>query len=229
MMRPEIGVSIICMDQARIADEVTMLDDVVDRYHVDVMDGIRVPRYGMYPEQVVAIAGMTTRPMDVHLMVERVEFAVDAFSEIPSVDYVSFHHAGNEGRTWRIADRIRERGKSPVLALDLDTPSDVIGAHEDVVSGFLFMGIHPGVLKQIHRPDLVTLKTAPWDFRGRRSSFFVQVDGGVNWESATDLAKNGINSFVCGSSTVFKNAPSGARRRRAILDNVNKMRKLIDV
>jgi pentose-5-phosphate-3-epimerase len=64
------------------------------------------------------------------------------------------------------------------------------------------MGIHPGVLKQTHRPELVIKKLQDLASISTLPDF-VQIDGGVNYHTIPDLLSHGINNLVCGSSTLF--------------------------
>ncbi|MBF9028555.1 hypothetical protein FZCC0188_11575 [Rhodobacterales bacterium FZCC0188] len=232
-----LGASLITMDHLNFERDISMLEKNggIDYLHVDIMDGHYVPRYGIYPEIMQEIAQRTKLPMDVHLMVSDIEFALTQISDIPKISTVSFHLFQNEGRVYKIIDQIRKFGARPVLALDLSTSVnhvyDILRAGE--LEGLLFMGIHPGVLIQKHRPNQViqTLTTLNkiMDFD---ENFILQIDGGFNFDTGRDLALAGINSFVGGTSTIFKNAPPSLQRDQRIENikrNISMVKGLINL
>jgi ribulose-phosphate 3-epimerase len=205
----DLGASIITMHPLRLEQEIEFLvaTGLVDYLHVDMMDGEFVPRYGIYPEIVAQISENFDISLDIHLMVSDVEFAIDQLDQIKNIASISFHYFKNEGRVFKLIDAVKSRGAVPVLALDLSTD---VSAIEDILqsgelSGLLFMGIHPGVLRQNHRPMHVVKKLNRLKRHIPTSQdFIIQIDGGFNIETAAQLASVGINSFVGGSSSIYK-------------------------
>ena len=155
----KLGASVITMDHLNFYNEINLLEKIggVNYLHLDMMDGHFVPRYGIYPEIIEEISKRSNFELDLHLMVSDVEFAISQVSSLAVFSTISFHYSTNEGHVFRIIDKIRELGAKPLLALDLSTSLEVV--HELLDSGelggLLFMGIHPGVLKQVHRPENV--------------------------------------------------------------------------
>lgn len=228
-----IGSSIICMDHLNFRDEVKICEQIgVDYLHIDVMDGAAVPRYGVYPELVRAISDETHLKMDLHLMVSDVQFALSQFKNIENIEYVSFHYEHNRGNVYRIIDAVRDMDKKPILALNLDTNiNDILTLIEDSdIDGLLFMGIHPGVLSQKHRPGIVLNKMERLKRLNMLSGLeFIQCDGGVNFLSLGDLSSSGINNFVCGTSTLYKDVEQSGmiERKNKIKSNFAKIKNLI--
>lgn len=203
-----IGVSVICMDHVNFESDVLLADELgVDWFHIDVMDGHFVPRYGIYPEICERIANISQTPMDVHLMVENVEFAVDQFGPIDGIKRINFHIDGNEANSFRIVDKIRSYGKTPGVFLNLGSP---FAAAVRVIEGAdldaaCFMGIHPGVLKQTARPDRLRRNVEMFmNMVNDAAITFVQADGGVRFDTFEVLRDAGVTNFVCGSSTLYK-------------------------
>ena len=94
----------------------------------------------------------------------------------------------------------------------------------------MFLSIIPGVLRQKHKPDLVFDKIKRLVQFGYLSNMkYIQVDGGVNFETVPHLIKAGANELICGSSTIFKYDPdlSGQARNNKIVENIQHLQSII--
>ena len=213
-MKKTIGCSVICMDHLNFERELIFLDSCgIDYFHLDVMDGSYVPRFGIYPEIIQEMAKISNTPMDLHIMTQNPLFTFDEFKSVSNITHVSIHLEGNENTLIKISDQVRDYGKKFGLICNLDSDkkriSDLINL--GVVDSLMFMGIVPGVLKQMHRPNILLenlryIKNAV----PQVDEMFVQADGGVNFETISEFSRNGINNFVCGTSTLFKDRKSTA-------------------
>lgn len=226
-----IGASVITMDHLNFETDVKILDAIgeIDYLHMDIMDGHFVPRFGIYPEIIYEISKITDISLDLHLMVSDVEFTLSQVAHIKNIKTVSFHYFINEGRIFKIIDKIKSMGAIPIIALDLSTPINSIVEilESGELGGVMFMGIHPGVLDQTHRPSNV-LRRLPilrslWT---EPDNFIYQIDGGCNFDTIKALSEAGINSFVGGSSSIFKNADNPNEREKKIRDNIQKIKNL---
>ena len=209
MNKITFGSSIICMDHINFERDVKLVENLgIDFLHLDVMDGNFVPRYGIYPEILKRMASITDTKMDLHLMVNNPEFAIDQFGSIDNIEYISVHIEKNETNILRIIDKIKALGKKAGIVLNLYTPVIVLEElikHSEIDS-VLFMGIHPGVLIQQSRPQTVYRKAQELnDLCAQFGSLdMIQCDGGVSFDTISTLKDSGINNFVCGSSTLYK-------------------------
>ena len=235
-MKKTIGSSIICMDHINFDREVRLAAELgIDYLHVDMMDGKFVPRFGIYPEIVRRIADVCCLPMDVHLMVENIPLAIEELKSINTVEYVSFHLGENKHNALRIIDKIKSCGKKAGLVLNLATDIRDLEwiLESNDLSSIMFMGIHPGVLKQESRPELVIKKlkaVAPLIY-DKECATFVQVDGGVSFDTAPKLLDAGANNLVCGSSTLYQGVNALQNRdevEKKITVNYQKLRALME-
>ena len=232
-MKQTIGASLICLNHINFQEDVRTLEALNINYlHIDVMDGVFVPRFGIYPEIVDSLEKVSDIKMDVHLMVSDVEFGINEFSKFDCVEYISFHLDQNKGSVSKYSDMIRLSNKKSVVVLDLDSdPSDAVNlVNDNMVDGIMLMGIHPGVLIQEHKPKIV-LKKAEFILNKIDEEIFFQVDGAVNFNTMAAFAKAGINNFVYGSSSLFTNMAlddSSSIRAEKIGENFKKIQSLLD-
>lgn len=210
MKRVTIGASLITMDHLNFERDVRIAEDVgIDYLHIDVMDDHMVPRFGIYPEIIDQICAITKLPMDVHLMINKVEEFVRRYAHFKNIEYISFHADENQPNLFRIADLIRKFDKKPILVFNLSTNLNnyIEILNDEIWQGVMLMGIHPGVLDQTSRPDIVYKKLEVLHKKIVNTNVlnFIQVDGAVSIDTIPSLVGKGANNLICGSSSIYKN------------------------
>ncbi len=232
-----IGSSIITMDHLNFERDVKLAEELgVDFLHVDVMDSKLVPRIGIYPEIVEQIAQISPIKIDVHLMIEKVEWYINNYSNIPNIEYISFHADENTSNIFRIVDTIKNNDKKALIVLNLS--SDIYRycylIEHNIFDGIVLMGIHPGVLCQTPKPEIVinNLKIMKEKIKPHLIPKFIQVDGAVNFETIPFLVKNGATNLVCGSSTIYKDIDfrslSNEKIKNKVKKNYSKIKALLN-
>lgn len=230
-----IFVSVVTMDHINIERDVKFVDNLgVDGLHIDVMDGSFVPRYGIYPEIVEKISDISDLALDLDLLVSDPMFAINEFKNKGKIYSVRFHVESCLGNEMRVIDKIHEIGAKAVPSFNLATGFDSLKrlARNDEIDGVMLMGIHPGVLKQNHRPE--NIKRDMSDLlevlEDTKAVNFIGLDGGVSFETIPYLKDAGINNFVCGSSSIYKGIDykqNWEENAKKISSNYHKIRNLL--
>lgn len=194
-----VAPSILSADFGSLAKEVRDVCDAgADLIHVDVMDGHFVPNLTIGPLVVEAVAKASTKPLDIHLMVENVPFFVDLFLPLKP-KFISFH-IEEEKHPLRLIDHIRKNGVSPAIVLNPHTPVSSLEYIINEVDMVLLMSVNPGFggqkFIQSVLPKAIQLREL---IEARNAKCMIEVDGGVNWLNVSDLDAAGVDIVVAGS------------------------------
>jgi len=194
----KISASVLSADFRKLNLEIYSIDDLVDEYHLDIMDGHFVPNISFGPDFVKAVRKLTKKPLDVHLMVEKPEKYVDSFVDA-GADMITFHtEAANY---FTCSDYIRKKGVKVGIAYNPITPAYIFGEEMDRV---LLMSVKPGFAGQEFKKEVLKkiYEAKKW-VKKKKYNIEIAVDGGINDKTAYQAAKNGADIIIAGSY-VFK-------------------------
>ena len=210
----KISPSILSADFSILGDEIKSLEKAgADLIHVDVMDGHFVQNITMGPPIIKMIRKCTKLPFDVHLMISPVEKYIKPFADAGS-DIITIHPEATDNLK-RAVGTIKSLGKKAGVSLNPKTP---ISALMDVINEIdliLIMSVNPGFAGQSFMSEVLPKVTELRKMiNDKKLKIDIEIDGGINFETAPLAVKAGANILVSGT-TIF----SGSLK-----DNIQKLR-----
>ena len=169
-----------------------------DLVHVDVMDGHFVPNLTIGPVVVEPVAKASSKPLDIHLMVENNNFFIDLFAPLKP-KYLSFH-LESEKHPHRLIQKIRSLGISPAITLNPHTKVEDIEYLLADLDMVLLMSVNPGFGGQKFIPSVIERVIKLKELINRRNpNCLIEVDGGVSDKNIKELKDAGVDIVVAGS------------------------------
>ena len=209
MTHVRIAPSILAADFTRLGEQIIEADAAgADYIHIDVMDGRFVPNISMGPMVVETARRVTQLPLDVHLMIVEPEQHIDAFARaganIISVQVETSPHLH------RVVQQIRDAGVRPSVVLNPHTPAVMIEEILPFVDMVLVMTVNPGFGGQrFIAQTLSKIRTIRAMITQRGLAVDVEVDGGIDENTAAQVVEHGASVLVAGTA-VFSH-PDGVR------------------
>ena len=216
--RIQLAPSILTADFARIGDEVRSVSDIVDWFHLDVMDGHYVPNLTFGPSTVEAINRWCERPLHVHLMITDPSRYAPEFAAA-GADRISFHPEVVDEPD-AVIDELEALGVGAGLAVHPDVPISRVAPYVERLDVLLMMTVRPGFGGQKFLaevlPKIIDAKRLIQE-KGARAD--IEVDGGVNASTIDQVVEAGVDIVVAGSA-IFDglDAPVAAKKLRERLD-----------
>ena len=194
-----VAPSILSADFGNLEKEIKAICEAgCDLVHVDVMDGHFVPNLTIGPVVVEPVSKVSSKPLDIHLMVENNNFFVDLFASLKP-KYLSFH-IESEKHPHRLIQKIRSLGISPAITLNPHTKVEDIEYLLQDLDMVLLMSVNPGFGGQKFIPTILEkAKTLKELINKRNPNCLIEVDGGVSDKNIKELKDAGVDIVVAGS------------------------------
>ncbi len=215
----KLAPSILAADFARLGEQVAEAEKAsADRIHVDVMDGHFVPNLSMGAPVVQSLRRITNLPLETHMMITNPDLFLEEFAAAGSDSFL-VHWEGNCNLE-RTVRRIKELGKRAGVVINPATPAAVLEEILPEVDQVLVMTVNPGFGHQhFLRSTLPKIERVRQMVERMKLSCEVEVDGGVDEETAPLAAEAGADVFVAGSS-VFGNKVGVAEAMGRLRTNI---------
>lgn len=195
MANVKIAPSILASDFSRLGAEIEdVVDAGADWIHVDVMDGHFTPNITIGPPVVASLRRYSTVPLDVHLMITDPDSFVEDFAHA-GADIISFHVEAAR-HPHRLIEKIKTLGCQAGIALNPGTSQDEIEFLVEAADMVLVMTVNPGFGGQQFIPEMLEKIQYVRGMLGERD---LEVDGGINEQTAAAVIEAGANVLVAGA------------------------------
>jgi len=199
MTKIELLPSVLASNFAQLGSDVhAAIEGGGTALHVDVMDGHFVPNLTVGPPLVASLRKVVSVPLDCHLMVEEPDLFIPAFAGA-GANWISVHQeaCANLDRTLHL---IAQHGCKPGVVVNPATPVELLTEVLDLVHHVLVMSVNPGFGGQKFIPNSLNKIAALARMRAERKlDFRIEVDGGIDLTTVSDVVKAGAELLVIGT------------------------------
>ena len=212
----KIAPSILSSDFSRLAEVLEELNQSgADMVHVDVMDGHFVPNITVGPPVIKKIRKYSKIPFDVHLMIAPVERYIKDFSDA-GADIITIHPEATDNLIQSV-QLIKSLGKKAGVSLNPKTKIEALLPALPFIDLILIMSVQPGFGGQAFMPEVLTkVKELRKKIDEEKLNIDIEIDGGINFETAALAKKAGVDILVSGT-TLFDS-------KQSLKGNIEKLR-----
>lgn len=202
-MKPEFAPSLMCMDFLKIQEQMEILNDWADYYHVDIMDGHFCKNITLSPDMVKVFSKIAKKPIDVHLMTTNPEDWIDALANAGAA-YISPHAETINTDAFRILNHIESLGCKKGVVLNPATPLSYVKHYLNRIDMLTLMTVDVGFAGQPFIEEVLDKIHEAKEWKEKYGyTYKIQIDGFCNISTFKRLSNAGAEVYVVGSSSLF--------------------------
>lgn len=203
MNKVEFSPSLMTMDLDKFKEQITFLNDQVDSYHIDIMDGHYVPNISLSPWFIQEVRKISTLPLSAHLMVTEPAFWVQQLIDI-NCEWICMHAEVLDGLAFRLIDQIHDAGLKAGIVLNPETPVSVIFPYIDLLDKVTIMTVDPGFAGQRFIEGALDKIVELRELREEYDYHYViEMDGSSNRKSFKRIDEANPDIYIVGRSGLF--------------------------
>ena len=195
--------SLMCMDLLSMKEQVEILNERADFYHVDIMDGHFVKNITLSPFFVSNLKRISKLPIDVHLMTEYPDDYIEELAK-SGADYICPHAETINKDAFRIINKIKSFGCKAGIVLNPATPIEWIKYYIHLLDKITVMTVDPGFAGQPFIPEMLDKIKELKELKEKNGyNYLIEVDGSCNERTFDILTEAGAEVLIVGSSGLF--------------------------
>lgn len=203
MNKVEFSPSLMTMDLDKFKEQITFLNDQVDSYHIDIMDGHYVPNISLSPWFIQEVRKISTLPLSAHLMVTEPAFWVQQLIDI-NCEWICMHAEVLDGLAFRLIDQIHDAGLKAGIVLNPETSVSVILPYIDLLDKVTIMTVDPGFAGQRFIEGALDKIVELRELREEHDYHYViEMDGSSNRKSFKRIDEANPDIYIVGRSGLF--------------------------
>ena len=203
MNKVEFSPSLMTMDLDKFKEQITFLNEHVDSYQIDIMDGHNVHNINLSPWFIQEVRKISTLPLSAHLMVTEPAYWVEQLIAI-NCEWICMHAEVLDGLAFRLIDQIHNAGLKAGIVLNPETPVSVILPYIDLLDKVTIMTVDPGFAGQRFiegaLDKIVELRDLRQQFDYR---YVIEMDGSSNRKSFKRIDEANPDIYIVGRSGLF--------------------------